>query len=56
MVHNELYLPKIGDVRGYDKTSFNNAQPMLHLPFVMYADFESILKPRQGKEGGDNEP
>ena len=29
---------------------------MLKLPFVMYADFESILKPEDGEEGGADEP
>ena len=29
---------------------------MLHLPFVMYADFESILKPKQTEEGRDDQP
>ena len=32
--------------------SFRNFSKMMHLPVVGYADFESILKPISGKEGG----
>ena len=28
---------------------------MLHLPFVLYADFESILEPKRNEEGADGE-
>ena len=37
-------LPEKNDVKGCDKIKFTKTEYQLRLPFVMYADFESILK------------
>ena len=34
-----------------DKVFFRNYESMLHLPFVMYADFESILVKQENNDG-----
>ena len=37
-----------------DKVFFRNFESMLHLPFVMYADFESILVKQYNVDGAAN--
>lgn len=46
-------MPKANDKNKEDKVFFNRYDYMLHLPFVMYADFESILKRLDHEEGLD---
>ena len=52
-MHNaqRIHMPKAGDKQKRDKAFFADTEKQLRLPFVIYADFESILPKIQGCEG-----
>ena len=40
-----VFVPEVNDPKGRDKLTFTQTEHQLPLPFVIYADFESILEP-----------